>query len=170
MNQDFSSTISLIASVATLILFIFYFVGRAIIMRADCKLFTDEIKQIPPDSDEMEYNIVDVFGGAVDQSWPFVLTAQETIRNVQFYEYEYDAEYNQTGKTLLGTYPLLNAHQSLLFFTREAELIPWHCVHYTAKDFRRVEFDLIMNGKNGVMSDNVHIRHTLKSIIYYLVR
>lgn len=54
-------TLGDIASVATLILFAFYFIGRIITIARNRYVFTDELRMMGAEFDNKEFDIVEVF-------------------------------------------------------------------------------------------------------------
>lgn len=83
-------TLGDIASVATLILFAFYFIGRIITIARNRYVFTDELRMMGAEFDNKEFDIVEVFDLEKKANNTFILTSRQGIydnfkaRNIRF--------------------------------------------------------------------------------------
>lgn len=68
-----------IASVATLILFVFYFIGRIITIVRNRYVFTDELRMMGAGFDNKEFDIVEVFDLEKEAYNTFILTSRQGI-------------------------------------------------------------------------------------------
>lgn len=166
------SLVSNAASVATLILFIIYFIGRAITVHQERALYFDKLdirraqdRKYNSDDDAVEewtleenpYNV-------------FTLTSAQGIWNLKVYQYELDKEWNIIGEKKIRDYPFLNVGQSIAFYLTLPEIMPKYRVEYITVDFKKVQFELRDNMKNGVLSEIATPKHTVKSVMYYMFR
>ena len=106
-----------IASVATLILFVFYFIGRIITIVRNRYVFTDELRMMGAGFDNKEFDIVEVFDLEKEAYNTFILTSRQGIYDLAVYRILYDSDFNQIGRKRLekSTYSFLNIGQSLAF-------------------------------------------------------
>lgn len=99
-----------IASVATLILFVFYFIGRIITIVRNRYVFTDELRMMGAGFDNKEFDIVEVFDLEKEAYNTFILTSRQGIYDLAVYRILYDSDFNQIGRKRLekSTYSFLN--------------------------------------------------------------
>ena len=159
-----------LASIATLILFAIYFIGRIITIFNNEKLYTDLITIESKDfySDSMQ--IVEEWNLEGDSYNKVFLTTTEGIRDIQLFEYQYDSEMNKIGETLIKEKKFLNVGHTLEIQTTIPETCAKYKLVYTTQDFKQVTYVMLSNMKNGVTSELVKPLHTTKSVMYYLFR
>ena len=169
-----------IASGATLVLFVIYFIGRIITIVIEKEMQYDEISYekmkygfsksydivdqltiTEPDPNEENYNCV-------------VLTSKQGIRNIKIYSLEYDYEnLEQKPKQgqLIGEYKFLNIGQSYAIYVNVNEMFAAHRIVYETHDLKQVTFDIVDKDMvNGVASFLSQPKHTWKSRMYYMFR
>lgn len=167
------------ASIATLILFVIYFVGRTITVFMEKQICYDEISFLSSREPD-KYDIIEEVNTIAwdDDNWSagnitmVVLTSKQGIRNIKVYEIAYDDNYNEIedGLKEIDKCDFLNVGQSFAIITELPELIPKHRIVYYTQDFKKVTFNISDNLKSGVASEMLQAKHTLKSILYYLFR
>lgn len=167
------------ATMATLILFVIYFIGRIITVRMEKNMFYDEIVFTSSDCIENKrYDIIDEISTenlnneSSEYETIVIITSRQGIRNLKIEKMFYDDELNEikSKRETVGECKFLNIGQSFAIRTFIPELIPRYRIEYETQDFRKVSFELLDNFKSGIISETVVVKHTLKSIIYYLFR
>ena len=161
-----------IASIATLVLFVFYFVGRAIAIVRNRNVFLDDIRIEHSDFDQSKLDIVECFKLEPNPYNAFVLTSEQGIYDLSVYQILYDEDCHRTGRKKVEgfTYDFLNKGQSLAFFLTSPELFVTYEVEYYTQDYKKVTISLWDNPKNGVMSESAIPQNTFKSVMYNLVK
>lgn len=167
-----------ISAIATLTLFIIYFIGRVITIFMERDICHDEIKFLPIDHMD-KYDIVEeletfTINENMQEEFPstVILTSKQGIRNISVFELVYDNELNEMKKSAktITTYDFLNIGQSFAIKTFVPELIPRYRIVYHTQDFKKVTLNISENLKSGVASEMLHPKHTFKSVFYYLFR
>ena len=167
-----------ISAIATLILFVIYFIGRVITILMERDICHDEIKFLPIE-DTDKYDVVEEIETVAlngDMSEEFlsrvVLTSKQGIRNISIFELAYDNALNEIKKATkaIANYDFLNIGQSFAMKTFVPELIPQYRIVYYTQDFKKVTLNISENLKSGVVSEMLQPKHTFKSVFYYLFR
>ena len=163
-------TLGDIASIATLILFAFYFIGRIITIVRSRYVFSDELKMMGAEFDDKEFDIVEVFYLEKEAYNTFVLTSRQGIYDLAVYQILYDSDFNRIGRKRLekSTYGFLNIGQSLAFRITLPEIFITYEVEYYTPDYKKVTIALWDNPKNGVLSKSAKPQNTFKSILFHL--
>lgn len=86
------------ASVVTLLLFIFYLVGRFITIIKNRDVFPDSIKIKSTEFDRSEFDIVETFELECKPFNAFILTSEQGIYNLSVYKVIYDDDFNRIGR------------------------------------------------------------------------
>lgn len=163
-------TLGDIASIATLILFAFYFIGRIITIVRNRYVFTDELRMMGPEFAEKEFDIVETFSLESEAYNIFILTSKQGIYDLAVYQILYDDKLNRIGRKRLENcrYRFLNIDQSLAFYVTSPELLTTYELEYYTPDYKRVTIALWNNPKNGVLSESAKPKNTFKSILFHL--
>lgn len=165
------------ASIATLILFVIYFIGRGITVcrMRDLEQCSIEVKDYS--FDHTEYQIVEEYPLDIDftEEEPFgsaiIITSANGIYSFRIYEYEFDNDMNVVGKkTIVSRDKLINIGQSVVFYSYIPELIARYEIVYRTADFRKICFPVVDNLKSGVITESLVPHHTIRSVLYYLFR
>lgn len=166
--------ISFFSSIATLILFLFYFIGRIITVLSVQRMWKDKVYLYP--NKESNYGIVDdIFYD--DYSYEHedivygILVSKEGIRDIKIYNVKVNSDglYIDKGE-LLYKRDFLNIDEAIAFHIEPGELYPTLIVEYVSFDFMKIRFEWRDNLKNGVFSEMVEPKHSIKSFLYYLLR
>ena len=159
-----------IASIATLILFVFYFIGRIITIVRKRDVFEDDLRMMDSEFDESKFDIVETFDLEDEPYNTFILTTKQGIYDLAVYEILYDHESNCIGRKELEncSYKFLNIDQSLAFRVTSPEIFTTYEVEYYTPDYKRVTIKLWDNPKNGVLSESAKPQNTFKSIMFHL--
>lgn len=165
-------TLGDIASVATLLLFVFYFVGRTITIIRSRSVFPDNIRMESLGFDRSGLDIVEQFDLEPNPYNAFILTSEQGIYDLSIYQISYDEECNRVGRKQLKDckYSFLNKGQSLEFRLSVPELLVTYEVEYYTPDYRKVTISLWDNPKNGVMSESARPQNTFKSVLFHLMK
>lgn len=162
--------ISLFSSVATLILFVFYFIGRMITIFSVKQVWRDKVVIGIPD--ESEYEIVDTVDVQDNTNTLYgVLISREGIRDLKVYEVICNEEGLpiQKGQKLFSK-DFLNIDQAIGFYVETGDLFPTLIIEYKTFDYMKVRLEWRDNLKSGVFSEFIQPKHTIKSFCYYLFR
>lgn len=155
-----------IASIATLLLFVIYFIGRIITIIMVKPIWNDKIVDCDSATDIVDEYKIDETGCKT------ALTTTNGIRNVKIYSVEFDPEEGviYSSKKLLYEKEFLNVGQSIVIHADLSDCIPQIIVEYETIEYMKVTIHWVDNCKNGVMSEIPTMKHTLKSILYYLCK
>ena len=162
--------ISLFSSVATLILFIFYFIGRIIAILSVKQIWRDKIILRKPDY--KEYEIVDeVFLDNYDNKIYGILLSKDGIRKLKIYRSVPDKKgiCIANGQKIFER-SFLNIDHAIATHEDTGELYPTLIIEYQTFDYMKVRINWCDNLKNGIIGELVRPKHTLKSFCYYLFR
>lgn len=159
-----------IASIATLILFVFYFVGRVLTIIRNRDIFSDELKIESADFNKEGIDIVETFDIEDNPYNAFILTSKQGIYDLTVYKIIYDDKFNRIKRIELKEYKygFLNLGQSLEFRITSPEFLTTYEVEYYTPDYKRVTIALWDNPKNGVMSESANPKNTFRSIMFHL--
>lgn len=158
------------AGIATLVLFIIYFIGRIITILSVRNIWKDKIVYQRGDSISDINNIVDEIGDVDNPNvYGAYLISQEGIRNLKVYEVEQQKTLYKKGKEIYSK-DFLNINETINICYDIGEVIPPIIVEYLTTDYMKVTIEWVMNGKSGVASEMIHPKHTWKSFLYFLFR
>lgn len=166
--RDFNviEIIGFASSIVTLILFGTYILGRYLmIKRMEITLL--ETIEVSRDGEPKGFNVVEEFELGENTSESIYLTSTEPIRYIKFYSYDFQR--NKNGG-LLQQYGLLKNGQAIKINTYLTCGIPNYVIEYQRFDYVKGRLALGENGKNGSVAESLEIKHTFKSIVYFLVR
>ena len=165
-----------ISAVATLILFVIYFIGRVITIIVEKDVCKDRICIEYSEKVHEKYEIVgqrttERRGGS-DCPATVVLTSMQGIWDVRLIEIAYDEERNENKKLnrSVKLCDFLNVGCSYAVNTFVPESIPWYRIEYRTQDMKKVRLDIVDNLDNGIIQGDIQQRHTFKSVMYYLFR
>lgn len=164
-----------IASIATLLLFVIYFIGRAITVIA-VKNVVKEKFVLDVTQDELElYSVVDdVYddnSSPEDKDFTGLILSVEGVRNIRIYSVREDSDgiMHLRGKEIYRR-DFLNVGQALAIHKITGDLYPTLFIDYETINYMKVNIEWSDNLKNGVFSEQVYPKHTLKSILYLMCR
>ena len=166
-----------IASVATLILFVFYIVGRIITIMVTDHIWKDKIVTLK-DTQESPYDIVD----EIYENYPpfetsyginqySLLVSKEGIRNLKVFQAEMadNSLGAKRGKQIFHRV-FLNIDQAIAIYVPLGEVVPYLFIEYTTYDYMRVQIAWIDNLKNGIFTEHIQPKHTIRSVIYQFLK
>ena len=167
------------ASIATLFLFVIYVVGRVIAVLSVNRLVRDEVllnyqnQSIPKEWER--YGIVDdiFWGDKGSEEIPWgLIVSNEGIRNLKAYSVKIDKRSQLPTKKGDEVFSknFLNINQAIAIHVEPGELFPSLIVEYESFDYMKVRFQWRDNLRNGVFSELIESRHTLKSFFYYFLK
>lgn len=161
-------SIAFFSSVVTLLLFLFYLIGRYLLVRKVETFITESIDVTYTfDAENQKNNIVDVIELGENLSETVYLSSIEPIRYIKFYEYDFEG--NRKGK-FIDEYLNLRNEQVLEVRTYLPDGIPNYILEYQRFDYVKGKLLLSENGKTGLLVENLELKHTVKSLLYYLVK
>lgn len=159
------------SSVATLILFVIYFIGRTIATLQSRGLYSDKLViEGKKDFDNTKYDVIENVILEKDAYNVFLIISNQGIWDLKIFQYKLDDEMNVVGEHLVEKIKFVNIGEAIAIELTVPEIISTYRVEYISYDYKRIKFDLCDNMKNGVMSQMVTPRHTFKSLIYYFFR
>lgn len=162
-----------IASIATLILFVIYFIGRVITIIIEKNIKYEKIeryfseKEIPKDLKIIDDFKCDEFSNDI----LIIIPTTKSYNWVKIYECNYNEEKNILKKTkkIYNSERIYNDH-ALRINTIITCGIPNYILEFERCDYMKGELILQENGKNGIEEELLVFKHTFKSILYYLFR
>lgn len=164
---DFIQIIGFGSSIITLILFLTYIVGRYFLIKK-MEITLEETVEVLYENKNDRFNVIDEYNlGGLNSEFVY-LSSTEPLRWVKFYEYNFNDENNYKGK-LLEEHKILKNGHALKINTYLTCGIPNYLIEYQRFDYIKGELILAEDGKNGNAGQNVMIKHTFKSILYYLI-
>ena len=162
-----------IASIATLILFIIYFIGRiiSIIIEKNIKYETVDVYYNEKDVSK-SFKIVEEVKISDEYSDILIITPQIKSYNwIRIYECKYDENKNKLIKIKqLCEIGKIYNDTSLRVDANISCGIPQYILDFERSDYMKGKLILQYNGKNGIQEEMLEFNHTLKSIIYYLFK
>lgn len=160
------SLIGFASSLITLLLFVMYILGRIILIKKMEVTLLESLK-VCRDNELDDVEVVEEFTLGENNSEVVYLTSDEPMRYIKFYEYDF---MNERNGTLLYQHGLLKNGYTIKINTYLTCGIPNYLIEYQRFDYVKGRVLLGENGKNGLIIENLEIKHTLKSIIYYLIK
>lgn len=162
--------ISAISSIVTLVLFVFYFVGRAwnINLKMKEKLEKFDIEYIADaeiDEKENEYNL-----GGNEQ---LKIVSDNPINWIKVYNVEYNGETNsfEWSDKELCQHSYLHACEAIYFNIAIPEGIPDIGIKFERSDYIQGSFIVGYDGRFGGMHPvDYMLKNTVKSILYYMLK
>lgn len=161
-----------LATWATLILFLFYFVGRIITICVVKRLWHDKV--VFSEINRDEYGIVDEIGDdTCECNVPFCayLVSVEGMRNIKIYTSDLNnIEMGVRKDKLIYQRDFMNIDQAIKININTGDIFPTLFIEYETMDFMKVSLDWQDNLKSGVFSEMVVPQNTLRSVLYKLLR
>nr|WP_302696082.1 hypothetical protein [uncultured Romboutsia sp.] len=162
--------IGLASSIISLVLFITYIIGRCFMIN-EMKVTISETFDLFYNDEERDFKVVEEYDIGDNNTEKIYLKSSETLRWIKVYESEYNEKNNKFNKgRLLLNHNLLKRGFAVKLNTYLPCGIPSYIIEYQRYDFIIGELVLAENGKNGILEEQVSIKHTIKSILYYLVK
>ena len=166
-------TISEIASIATLILFVIYFIGRIISIIVE-KSIKYEIVDLFNKEDELKESmkIVDEYRCTENYSNIIIITPKGKAYNwIKIYECNYNERKNSIVKTkLLYKTDRIYNDTSFRLNTIVSCGIPQYVIEFERSDYMKGILYTQCNGKNGIQEEILEFKHSLRSVLYYLFK
>lgn len=160
-----------ISSMATLILFMFYFVGRGITLSLERKLKYENFEIYYGDKFPENIKIVDEYNVGNNTIESLIITSEKELNWIKVFEFYYNKKNKdfKKGKLVVEHKHLRSSH-SIKINTYLPCGIPQYILEFQRYDYLNGTLKLAENGENGIVDVNIEMHHTLKSILYYLVR
>lgn len=161
-----------LATLATLILFLFYFVGRIITICTVKKLWRDKV--IFSEINRNEYGIVDEVGDkpcGCNFHFCAYLVSAEGMRNIKIYTADLsNIDEGVCKGELIYQRDFLNIDQGIKINIETGDIFPTLFIEYETMDFMNVSLKWNDNLKNGVFSEMVVPKNTVRSVLYKLLK
>lgn len=161
-----------IASIATLILFVIYFIGRIISLIIEKKMIYEKV-DLYVNEDELpkDIKIVDEYECEYCDNILIITPYEKSYNWLTINECKYDEKNNKLVKTKqLEKFEKIINNTSIRIDATITCGIPLYIIEFERADYIKGILILQSNGKNGVQEEMVKIKHTWKSVIYYLFR
>ena len=162
-----------IASIATLILFVIYFIGRIITIIIEKNIKYERIERyFTEDEIPKDLKIIDDYKcDEFSQDILIIIPTTKSYNWVKIYECRYNEKTNRLEKVnkIYNSERIYNDH-ALRIDTTITCGIPNYILEFERCDYMNGELILQENGKNGVEEELLIFKHTFRSILYYLFR
>lgn len=160
------------ASLVTLVLFVFYILGRIWTIQREKILiyesFEVENRQQLPDNieDSNLFFDIDPMGEILS------IVSTVPILKVNVFEIHYNEEMKLQNVNLVFSNNVpINANIPMYFKVTIPDILPAYKIQFQRFDYVKVSFNVGFNGKFGGMSPGGYkIQHTIKSFLYYMLR
>lgn len=162
--------IGYVSSIATLISFIIYFIGKFIRIKISKKLRYENI-EVYYNPDEYNHNlkIVDEYDIGSNNSEKLIISSEVPINWIKLYEYDFnDKEGDFKKGKLVEEHGFLRAGHAIQINTYLPCGMPTYMLEFERYDYLRGCFYIAENGKNGVLGECVTMSHTFRSYLYYI--
>lgn len=162
-----------LASIATLILFVIYFIGRFITIFIEKQIKYESIDIYDTEKNIKENEkIVEEF--KCDDKYFNILIIKPTEKSFKWfriYENIYDDKNNFVTKKekIYECNNIYNGH-AIRVDAELAETFPRYTIEFKRSDYMIGKLNLSGNFKNGVQEEFLKYNHTFMSVIYYLFR
>lgn len=161
-----------IASIATLILFVIYFIGRIISLIIEKKVIYEKIDIYIKEEDiPKDLKISDEYRCEHEGEILIITPYEKSYNWLAIYECKYN-EKNKNFKKVkeLKKFEKIMNNTSIRIDTVITCGIPLYIIEFERSDFIKGILILQSNGKNGIQEEMLTFHHTWKSVIYYLFR
>lgn len=161
-----------IASIATLILFVIYFIGRIISLIIEKKVLYENINIYINEEDiPNNFKIIDEYRCKFREEILIITPHEKSYNWLTIYECKYNEKTNKLEKIKeLEKFERIMNDTSIRIDTILTCGIPLYIIEFERSDYIKGNLVLQSNGKNGVQEEMVDLHHTWKSVIYYLFR
>ena len=161
-----------IASIATLILFVIYFIGRIISLIIEKKVIYEKIDIYIEEEDIPKGLKISDEYRCEHKGEILIITPYEKSYNwLAIYECKYNEKNNNLEKIKeLERFEKIMNNTSLKIDTILTCGIPLYMIEFERSDFIKGTLVLQSNGKNGIQEEMLKFHHTWKSVIYYLFK
>jgi len=157
------------ASLITILLFIFYIIGRIIRIYIEGKYIHEKIiwcRSNEPDIDK-KYNIKEHICLDPKSKFGFVIMPKNSvIKKIKIYEY--NDESNEKGKCIVNKNVFLNEEYGIFVQTDNPELLVNYFMVFKRIDGMTCKFKIRSNTKNGISEELIECHHNFWSVLYYL--
>lgn len=161
-----------IASIATLILFVIYFIGRIISLIIEKRVIYEKIDIYIREEDiPKNLKISDEYKCEHAEEILIITPYEKSYNWLAIYECKYNEKNSNLEKVKeLEKFEKIMNNTSIRVDTVLTCGIPLYIIEFERSDFIKGILTLQSNGKNGVQEEMLEFHHTWKSVIYYLFR
>ncbi len=165
---------NILASIATILLFFVYFLGRIITICSVKKILKERFIMDVDYNSLGDYDIVDEVECCqpdMVSNYIGIILSTEGMRNIKVYSVKGNSDGLMMLKDkMIYNRDFLNIGQALAVHQETGDLFPTLIIEYETIDYMKVTIEWRDNLKNGVFSEEIYPKHTLKSFLYYLCR
>ena len=161
-----------IASIATLILFVIYFIGRIISLIIEKKVIYEKIDIYIKEEDiPKDLKISDEYRCEHEGEILIITPYEKSYNWLAIYKFKYNEKNKNLKKVKeLKKFEKIMNNTSIRIDTVLTCGIPLYIIEFERSDFIKGTLILQSNGKNGIQEEMLTFHHTWKSVIYYLFR
>lgn len=163
---DTVGKIGFVSSLITVMLFIFFIVSKLIIINTMKETIYEEAEVLYLDKKE-GLKIIEEYDLGDDNSEKVYIYSSKFLRSIKIYEYDI-CKLKKKGKPI-KIYNNLRSGLAIQINTYLPCGMPKYVVEYIREDYMKGTLALGENGRSGVLSELINIKHTFKSFIYYIV-
>lgn len=168
-NLELIQIVGFSSSVATLILFILYFCGKYFIIKQMKNTIFENVVRY--DSNPINLRVVEEYNVGENNSEQLFIYSSNPLNWIKVYECSYDDNKKIFVKNkLIIKHGYLRNGFSIKINTYLPCGLPSYILEYQRFDFIIGSLLLSENGKNGIVDEGLSIKHTFKSLLYYLVK
>lgn len=168
-NLELIQIVGCSSSVATLILFILYFCGKYFIIKQMKNTIFENVVRY--DSNPINLRVVEEYNVGENNSEQLFIYSSNSLNWIKVYECSYDDNKKIFVKNkLIIKHGYLRNGFSIKINTYLPCGLPSYILEYQRFDFIIGSLLLSENGKNGIVDEGLSIKHTFKSLLYYLVK
>lgn len=154
-----------IASIATLVLFVFYFIGRWWCITIEKKDLYEKI-DIQVVDEEEDLNIIDVNGEEIIK-----MTSEKYLNWIKFYDAIWNGKKSIKKGTLIKKIKNINRNESMYFKISIPDGIPNTIIEYQRSDYIKGRFIVRSDGRGtGYHASDFKLKTTFRSWMYYMLK
>lgn len=157
------------ASVLTIVLFVFYIIGRIIRICIEGKYIHEKIIWCRSDEPDIDRKYIIKENICLDPKSKFgfvIMPKNSAIKNIKIYEF--NNEENKKGKCIVDEDVFLNEGYGIFVQTDNPELLVNYYMEFKRTDGMTCKFKIRSNTKNGVNEELIECHHNISSVLYYL--
>lgn len=164
-------TVGYISSICTIVLFVFYIIGRFIIILNERKFIHERIiwyYSNEPDK-EKKYNIQEhIILDGKSKTGLIITPNNSAIKRIKIYYY--NNSLNKKGTLIIDKKIFLDSGYGIFIQTDNPELLVNYYMEFERLDGMICKFKIKSNSRNGISEELIECQHTCCSVIYYLLK
>lgn len=158
------------ASIATLVLFCAYIFGRIITINIEKGFIYESPQYYFEDEDLSGIAITEEYGSSDNLGGFMLFSSEKALRNVELYKCHISEKGKIVRDDRVFSHGYLNQGSVLKINILPIGLIPHYLLVFQRYDYLKGTLPISENGRNGIASEIITIKHSFLSVIYALVR